>query len=173
MRRHGAFWVRGETIDTGYCFTMTAQLWVTAVVAVLGFASTLVGISLTSRNSIKLALQLRDVERRDARQDKLEACCREFLSAARVLRLPNDSARPEDQSSMLSELRRAGAGIELYSPDLAAGSVSSVLEAIERLVRLRGDGTWSASIIETEEVCDRALEQLRTAMATALGQGNE
>jgi hypothetical protein len=147
---------------------MNAQLWVTAVVAVLGYVATIVSSSLAGRNATKLALRLRNVDRHDARRTDYEACCREFLSAARVLRLAGNGTRSEDQASVLSELRRAAAGIELRSANLAMLPLAPALETIERLVRIRADGSWSASINEAEADCDRALDALRTAITMDL-----
>ena len=151
-----------------YGSSVTVQLWATAVVAALGYVATLAGSSLASRNAARLAVRLREIDRQDARHSRYETCCQEFVSAARVLRLSADDRQENDQASALAAVRRATAGIELYNSALAADAVLPALEAVERLVRARVDGVWSASVADAEADCDQALATARAALSTDL-----
>lgn len=122
---------------------------------------------LTSRNAARLALRVREIDRRDGRRRNYEESCHQFLIAARQLRLPIDGTAAEETGAALSELRRAVAGIELYGPAGIHDVAAAALEAIESLVRTRSDGAWTESIIDAESACDKAMAAARAGLANS------
>lgn len=136
------------------------------MVAVLGYAATLLGSWMSGRRAYQLAMYQRDMERTDARDNARETYFRDLLSAARLLRLSTDA---DAYSTALADVRRAAAGVELYAPQLAHELLPAALETIERLARTRAEGTWHDQATEAETDCDRAIAALREAMQATLG----
>lgn len=143
---------------------MAAQQWVNVIVALMGMAGTITGHWFGARGSRKAAILQQEMHRADERRSVRESYCRDFLSSVRLVRLSG----VDDDRSPLFEARRAAAGIELYLPELADERLSRVMDAMERLIRLRTDGGWSESIAETEQDFDHAIAALREAMREKL-----
>jgi hypothetical protein len=147
---------------------MTLQLWLIAVVAIVGNLTTVVSGLLSGRHAMRLALRIRDIDRRDARHGKYEDACVQFLSAARVLRAPRDgeSVTSED---VMSQLRGAATRIELYGPKASSTAVLTALDRIERLQQLRAGQPRANEVSEAESRCDGALDAVRSVLAVDLG----
>lgn len=144
---------------------MGVQLWVTAVVAVLGYGATLLGIWLGGWRAHKLTMFQRTMDRADARANAREGYFRDFLGAARLLRLSTDA---ESGRAALAEVRRAAAGIELYASPPVRDLLPQALASVERLARVRAEGAWSDMVDEAETECDHAVAALRDTMRTTL-----
>ncbi|WP_019929946.1 hypothetical protein [Nocardia sp. BMG111209] len=147
---------------------MTLQLWLIAVVAIVGNLTTVVSGLLSGRHTMRLALRIRDIDRRDARQGRYEDACVQFLSAARVLRSPQDG-ESVSQETALAELRRAATRIELYGPKASSTAVLTALDRIERLQQLRDGQPSGKEVAEAQSRCDGALDAARSVLAVDLG----
>ncbi|MCX4094156.1 hypothetical protein [Nocardia sp. alder85J] len=147
---------------------MTLQLWLIAAVAIVGNLATVANGLLSGRHAMRLALRTRDIDRRDARQREYEEACVQFLSAARVVRSPQDG-EAVTPATALSELRRAATRIELYGPKASGTAVLTALERIERLQQLRAGQSRGAEVAEAESRCDGALDAARSVLAVDLG----
>ncbi|MQY28013.1 hypothetical protein [Nocardia aurantia] len=147
---------------------MTLELWLIAVVAIVGNLTTVLSGLLSGRHAMRLALRVRDIDRRDARQGKYEDACVQFLSAARVLREPQDggSLAPE---TVFAELRRAATRVELYGPRSSSTAVLTALDRIERLQQLRAGQAGAKEVSEAQSRCDGALDAARSVLAADLG----
>ncbi|MRH91658.1 hypothetical protein GFY24_30180 [Nocardia sp. SYP-A9097] len=143
---------------------MTTQLWLTAAVAVAGNVVLLINAMLNSRSAVRLALRVREVDRRDGRRKSYEECCQQFIAAARQLRSPI-AAAPNEIATALADTRRAVAGIELYGPPHVHDPVVTALAALENMARVRSDSAWTTAIAEAEASCDAALTTARTALS--------
>jgi hypothetical protein len=153
---------------------MTTQLWLTAIVAIIGNITTvtsgLASGALTGRNAMRLAQRTRDGDRRDARYDRYEDACVQFFSASRILRSPQ-GAESADREEILSELRRAVTRIELYGPESSAAVVANALEHLEDLVRIRAGQARSFEVAEAEKRCDETIAAARRRLSADLEAG--
>jgi len=151
---------------------MTVQLWLTTAVAIIGNVTVVVnGIvtgRLNARNAARLAITMRDVDRRDAYRKEYDDACRDFLIAARLLRALGDRASSDKVESALSELRSAVARIERYRPELVDGMVGTALSAAEEMTDLWAHGALSVSIAEAESTWRQALTEARAGLTIDL-----
>ncbi|MFE3444049.1 hypothetical protein ACFXNW_13535 [Nocardia sp. NPDC059180] len=148
---------------------MTSQLWLTAVVAIVGNLTLVANVILTSRNATKLAHRNQLISLQSARTAKLEDACHQFLVAARQVRSPVAGLRAEEKYSGLSELRSAVARIEMYGSGPAQDKVVAALTVLEKLAAARSSGSWSDSLAAAEADCDAALTDARGALAVEIG----
>lgn len=145
---------------------MTAQ-WLNVVLGVVGAVGTLANGLLVGWLTARNARQLASMTRAADRRKEFDGAGRQFLKAARQLRMSGN--RTATSAETLDELSAAVAGIEYHRPELADGAIGEALAAAEHMVELRSrGGALGVSVTEAETVFHATLQRARAVLAAGV-----